>query len=289
MKSSKILITSLLAAAAMSAAPAWATVEVGEVQSWTWDNVTTGYDTDTQSNLKRDLGQFYFKSGGNIEGNDIVIGGTTEADSAKGLVITDANGGTYTLSGSVTGTGILAIRASSGYGTNQLIFSGDVSGFSGKFYVNTGSAHTLKFSGSSTTALSGTGTIETNKTLVYEKGAGATYTIANSSITAKTLQFTGGANYTVSSTVTGQDSTASNNTLTISAGTQNSPVSTTFTNTVSNFGTISVGNYATGTISSAYTNSGTLTKTGAGTLVFGNSANISNLTISDGIVQINNA
>ncbi|MGN0835003.1 MAG: beta strand repeat-containing protein [Candidatus Spyradosoma sp.] len=258
MKSSKILLTSLLAAAAMSI-PAFGTLEPGSVTSGgTWDNDASTYVTAT----KDSVGQYYFVAGCETPAaaisaesaisDNIVIGGTNvETDATKGLIITDSNQKCQALTGTITGVGILAIKASTGYGTSQLVFSGDVSGFSGKFYVNTGTAHTLRFMGTSTTALSGTGTIETNKTLIYEKSATADdtpYTIANTSISAQTLQFTGGANYTVSSTVTGNNTTVANNTLTISAGT------TTFTGAVSKFGTISVASGAEAIFQGAFTN-----------------------------------
>ena len=247
MKTSKLFITSLLAAAAMGAVPAFATVSTGSVTvGGTWDNDASSYLTAT----KDSVGQYYFVAGSNTPADaiaaesaisdDIVIGGTNvDTDSTKGLIITDSNQKCQALTGTISGVGILAIKASTSHGTSQLVFSGDVSGFSGKFYVNTAYAHTLRFMGASTTALSGTGTIETNKTLVYEKETGDTYAIANSSISAQTLQFTGGADYTISSTLTGYDATASNNTLTISAGT------TTFTGSIANFGTITVASGAT--------------------------------------------
>ncbi|MGN0861078.1 MAG: beta strand repeat-containing protein, partial [Candidatus Spyradosoma sp.] len=118
---------------------------------------------------------------------------------------------------------------------------------------------------------------------------GAALTVTNSSISARYLEFKGGANYTVSSTVTGNDATAANNTLKISAGT------TTFTGAVSNFGNVTVASGATlavgtggsldlsgasVTLASAITNSGTVTL--SGTTVFA----LDNLTATNGTYSL---
>lgn len=317
MKSSKILLTSLLAAAAMSAVPAWAAnyiVANGAIKDngnkvaskgnsgATIDEVvnTTGVAVNAGDNFTFNGVTGYLPgwNNGTFVGNIILSAGS---GSASAFVWNDGSSEyatTITFSGSLSGSGTFEKNTSSNNKRQCFKFTGDVSGFSGNFKLAAaeannsgiltfgagGAAFTGTYENGTAKSVSGTGQINwAGQSVVFNYNNTNAATVGNSSITTKTLTFSGGANYTVSSTVTGSDSTASNNTLTISAGT------TTFTGAVSKFGTISVGSNATGKISSAYTNSGTLTKAGAGTLVFGNSARISNLTISDGIVQINNA
>ena len=302
MKTSKLFITSLLAAAAMSA-----TAYGDQLTNYTFNGVS-GYLGNTGTAVISD--NFIF-----------------EADSGSTPALTIDNGwqnGSQLYSGKWTGSGTFkiefAVEVANSAKSMDYRVSGNLTEYTGNIVVsgmkfstgvtdlgNTdesvlqfGNAAAYVIGGTNGAAVStdsgrnryvnnivGTGSITSNTVVRFNYAAAdSTYSylkVSNTSISARYLEFKGGANYTVSSTVTGSNSTASNNTLKVSAGT------TTFTGAVSNFGTISVGSNATGKISSAYTNSGTLTKTGAGTLVFGNSARISNLTISDGIVQINNA
>ena len=285
MKSSKLFLASLLAAAAMSVPAFGATVNGitwtdsadGTVRTFT--GTATGYvkinGTGTNEGLNgaTNVTKVIFNSVGGT-GNAAWFTNTTMSQAIElqgtGLVIKGGtNNGAAVFTGAITGgesSSFTWLGDSAAGNSQQFTFSGDLTGFSGSFVRTTasysnetktgaiffGSATATSYSSSATATdgvisnISGTGRITTSAGVVYnytaasgETPAYTTLSVNNSSITAKTLTFGGGATYTVASALTGQNSTASNNTLTISAGT------TTFTGTVSRFGNVMVASGAT--------------------------------------------
>lgn len=224
MKNSKFVLSTLVAAATtilIGAVSALAATKV-ETDSATWayydpssESATQGsvpYNVDKEYSSKAELlvdfPSVWLANGVTFSG-DYVIGGTdAETDSNKGLVISDASVNTYEFSGSVSGVGIFAFRYTNDSTYN---FSGDVSDFSGVFYVDTISegtnTHTLEFSSTSqsgTTALAGTGTIYSTQNVIFNtSGYNGEATVANSSIEAANLTFDGSANYTVNAELAG--------------------------------------------------------------------------------------
>ena len=294
MKTSKILFASLIAAA-MSTVPAWATTfngitwtdsEDGTVRTFT--GTATGYvlinGTGDNNGLNgaTNVTKVVFDSVGgsgdaawftntttmskdiDLQGTGIVIkGGTSYGPAVFTGTITGEEGASFTWNNDDAGN------------KQTFRFEGDLTGLKSSFSRTTATSGNIQFGASTATAyassatvadgvinnISGTGSITTSAGVIYNYATSDSYTtlaVTNSSISAKTLTFGGGANYTVSSTVTGNNSTASNNTLTISAGT------TTFTGTVSNFGTIAVASGATLNLSGEVSFSGESTLTGAG-------------------------
>ncbi len=225
MKDSKFVLSTLVAAAtaiSIGAVPALASMIDTGSATWAYYDPSFESDTATQgsvaynsagsysskTDLLVDFPSLWFKNGVTFDG-DYIIGGTdAEADSNKGLVISDASVNTYDFTGSISGVGIFAFRY-----TNASVydFSGDVSGFSGIFYVDTISegtnTHTLEFTSTSqsgTTALAGTGTIYSTQNVIFDtSGYNGEATVANSSIEAANLTFTGSANYTVNAELSG--------------------------------------------------------------------------------------
>ena len=231
-----------------------------------------------------------------FEGNIILA-----ADSESASAFIWDNGSSYynktiTFSGSLSGSG--TFEKNTGNKKQSFIFTGDVTGFSGNFLLATRDANvstsaltfgdgdaafTGTYGNGNAKSVSGTGQINwAGQSVVFNYNNTNAATVGNSSITTKTLTFSGGANYTVSSTVTGSDSTVSNNTLTISAGT------TTFTGAVSNFGNVTVASGA-GELTFSASSSldvATLTQS-VGTLTLGGKATITTLTQSAGAGMLN--
>ena len=299
MKTSKLFITSLFAAAAMSIPAFGATVNGitwtdsadGTVRTFTGtatDYVKiNGTGTNEGLNGATNVTKVIFNSVGGT-GNAAWFTNTTMSQAIElqgtGLVIKGGtNNGAAVFTGAITGgesSSFTWLGDSAAGNSQQFTFSGDLTGFSGSFVRTTasysnetktgaiffGAATATTYSSSATATdgvisnISGTGSITTSAGVVYnytaasgETPAYTTLSVNNSSITAKTLTFGGGATYTVASALTGQNSTASNNTLTISAGT------TTFTGSIANFGTITVASGATADFSNTTFKFGTLT------------------------------
>ena len=254
MKTSKFFLTTLFAAAAMTAPAFGATALSGTAAEWAYEFDASAYKTvtskDAASALISDSPDYFVNS--DVSGSDgtLKIGGDTVTEGkVSGVVISNANGGTQSFNTNITGSGVFAVYYASNPNGTTYDFTRDVSGFSGDFFVKSvdpaGRPNTLKFSGTGTSAISGTGNITSNCKVEYAVATGDV-TVANSSLSVKNLTFGGGANYTVSNAVTGYDATASNNTLTIS-----SSGTTTFTGSIENFGTITVASGATADFSGA--------------------------------------
>ena len=129
MKSSKLFLTSLLAAAAMSAAPAWA-------ENYTRSQEITSLPTDSI----------------NVSGSNTVLTFKHEGVNAStGVSVTIGEGATFadltnykysfTLNGTLSGSGILLSKApslsSQGDGFRGVTISGDASGFTGTWSLET--------------------------------------------------------------------------------------------------------------------------------------------------------
>ncbi len=308
-----ITITSLVAAAAMTSTAFATDILVSGTFTGGQNATTFIYNGTTTTTTSEDNIIFsgdssgYFGQWGN-QGNNAFLGNITINE---GVTLTINNGGsgcTQFFSGAWTGAGSLAFSTSGAPLNSDYVFAGDMSGFSGNithnsanfnsgttnFNANTESiiqfGSTTATTAPATTNVSGTGTISTSSVLRYNYAAGTdALTIGNSSIVARYLELKGGAGYTISGTVTGQNTTASNNTLKITAGT------TTFNGSVSNFGNVIVADGAnlavgnTGTLdlsganvslSSAIANSGSVTVNG--NTVF----NLNGLTTNDNVYTI---
>ncbi len=290
MKPSKLFITSLLAAAAMSATTYASglggateridgtTATVSGTYTYNADNAT-GY-TPTDASVTKVVfngftGLLDHWTGG-VFAYDIEL--TNSGTTAAFKVNNGSSDGYIAFSGALTGTGTFTTNDGNPGKYSDWIFTGNIQGFNGAFNLSnatmatgdkniggsrlwegilqfggTVSGSTPSFSDTATSYssaatvsddgivhnISGTNqsTISTASVLRYSYTGGAngeTLGIDNASISARYLEFKGGANYTVSSTVTGNNTTAANNTLKISAGT------TTFTGAVSGFGNVTV-------------------------------------------------
>ena len=298
MKSSKILITSLLAAAAMSAVPAWATdyTVTGTFTGGKDNNNLTGTIDGTRQTITLSSGDTLTFSGATSGyfpkwgGGDRTVAANIVISNRGSITINDGDSGSYMIfSGSVSGAGDFIVNGSKDPAKGQdFIFTGNLTAFTGGFsrpvanfnasgtdFYNNSNTGILQFGGTvspngigsgtayvaSATAgadgivhnISGQGSITTTSVLRYNYTGSANEGVTalgidNSSISARYLDFRGGANYTVSSTVTGNNGTVSNNTLKVSAGT------TTFTGAVSKFGTINVASGAKAIFQGAFRN-----------------------------------
>ena len=266
MKPHKFLLTSLLAAAAMSAVPAWATDYTYSASSFTESSKGAGTNvafsamtgSDTLTFTASSSGYFPGYSDGSFDANLVINSGATVTINNG----TSTYGKTQTFGGSLSGGGNFTLGSVNQTKATTYIFTGNVTGFTGNIDASVqlpgtgnntgggirfGKADAEKYNATAVDGIisniSGRGTITAGNTLTYNYLAGAeaytTLEVTNTSISARTLTFGGGANYVVSSAVSGNNATASNNTLTISAGT------TTFTGAVSNFGNVTVASGAT--------------------------------------------
>ena len=177
MNTSKLLITSLLAAAAMSAVPAYGAGKPlpSGAAEWAYEFDASTYKTVTTQAAAIALisGSPNYYVDGTITGlnGSLKIGGDTVTEGkVSGVVISDANSGTQNFDTNITGTGVFAVYYASTSGTTYN-FTKDVSGFSGDFFVKSvdpsGRPNTLKFSGTGTSAVSGTGNITSNCNVEY--------------------------------------------------------------------------------------------------------------------------
>ena len=284
MKSSKFLVLSTLiaAAAAAFALPAAASTALSlsltesdyiiisdEDSDGTDDTLTVAFDMSGYDEVSsRSEGQtmtggtyYYFNS---TNAYNLVIG----TSSTTGVAITDGNSGTATISGSVSGEGVIAFYQVSS-STSTFAFTGDMSEFSGTIYVDnvSGSSNRLSvltFSGTSTEAVSGTGTIISDYNINYTVSSGDV-TVANSSIALDgTLTFSG-ANYTLTGAISGND-----------AGTLTSSTSLTIEGSVSDFATL--------------TSTGSITVSDSGTLdLSGTTVSLSEAIANSGTVTVDSS
>ena len=260
MKTSKLFITSLLAAAAMSA-----TAYGDQLGNYTFSGVSGHLGSSGTAEISDDF-IFEADSGstpaltidnGWNAGNQLYSGKWTGSGTFKIAVTAAASGQDYRVSGNLTEyTGNIVVSG--------MKFSTGVTdlGTTNESVLQFGNAAAYVIGGTNGAAVStdsgsnsyvnnivGTGSITSNTVVRFNYAAAdSTYSylkVSNTSISARYLDFRGGANYTVSSTVTGNNATAANNTLKISAGT------TTFTGSIANFGTITVASGATLSLSGA--------------------------------------
>ena len=280
MKTSKLFITSLLAAAAMSI-PAFAvtpTITDEENKQLMFGSesgsVVNGMVAGSTDTINTSDYTLTFNTTGGYFGTHDVDANKSQTFNQNIVIrsLTTTNGysdGTTTFTGSVRSYSNDvkgAINVDSTGPGKDFIFAGDMSQYAGTITINgsftSGTSDfnskddcILQFGAATAAAatntanISGTGAISTNAVLRYNYLAGdSALTVGNASISARYLEFKGGANYTVSSTVTGNNGTISTNTLKVSAGT------TTFTGAVSKFGTINVASGAKAIFQGAFTN-----------------------------------
>lgn len=248
MKTSKFFLTTLFAAAAMTASTYAGEYELsGTVNA----NTTVGDGKTLNSLTAEDTVKFNGASGFLVgwNGGSLAFNLNLMKDNGDTPAFNWGDGSsgtenTITFTGDVTGEGTFRKKTSASNKKQSFTFTGDVSGYSGNF-VNTESSIASKLSfgnGGSAKAvnnISGTGRIEwLAQPVVYNYSSG-NLTVGNASISTANLEFAGGANYTVSASLIGYDATKTNNNLKISAGT------TTFAGSVSGFGAITVASGAT--------------------------------------------
>ena len=298
MKTSKFFLTTLFAAAAMTASAFAAdyTVANGAIKETGGNKVasdgasgamingevnTAGVVAAAGDNFTFDNVTGYlpgWNNGGTFAGNVVLTGG--------GLNINNGAGVSYTFfSGSVSGDGDFSVNANNNPAKGEdFIFTGDLTAFTGNFSrpvagfaandVNAYNTLTgiLQFGGTvssnaagagtayaaSATAgadgvvhnVSGSGKIVSTSVVRYNYTGSANAGVSalgvdNSEISARYVDFRGGASYVVSSALVGNNSLIENNTLSVSAGT------TTFIGSIENFGTITVASGATADFSGA--------------------------------------
>lgn len=297
MKTSKFFLTTLFAAAAMTASAFAAdyTVANGAIRengnklasngasgaTINGEVNTAGVAVNAGDNFTFDGVSGYlpgWNNGGTFAGNVVLTGG--------GLTINDGAGASYTFfSGSVSGDGDFSVNANNNPAKGEdFIFTGDLTAFTGNFSrpvagfaandVNAYNTLTgiLQFGGTvssnaagagtayaaSATAgadgvvhnVSGSGKIVSTSVVRYNYTGSANAGVSalgvgNSEISARYVDFRGGASYVVSSALVGNNSLIENNTLSVSAGT------TTFIGSIENFGTITVASGATADFSGA--------------------------------------
>ncbi|MCD8313967.1 MAG: hypothetical protein LUC24_07395 [Bacteroidales bacterium] len=236
-----LLLSTLAAASAMAIIPATSALAAG---SGTEEDPYTG-SVSNFSGFSADAGTTVYVSG--LTG--WLPNGTYTYDcniniGTDGFSITDGySSQIYTFTGSISGSGSWDAYKSSGV-AYHFIFTGDLSDYSGTLSIRSGDVSYLYFGNGGTaatdTGISGTGSVSSYAAIKYNYSGYAsegstTLTVDNNTVSAKNLEFAGSVNYTVGSNLTGYDTTASNNTLTISnAGT------TTINGSVSGFGNIVV-------------------------------------------------
>ncbi|MCD8283774.1 MAG: autotransporter-associated beta strand repeat-containing protein [Opitutae bacterium] len=278
MTTPKFLLSTLVAASVMAIIPATTALAAYSAPtsgSGTESDPYSGTTTDFYFPVPEDSDTVYISGlSGYLESNTAATYSCNINIGTGGFTINNGYSGSfYTFTGAVSGAGDWTFG--SGTVTYHLTFTGDWSNYSGNLSVTTGpsgnNGPSYIYFGNNTAAatdtkISGTGAISCLTTVKYNysdyaSADSTTLTVENSSISAKSLEFAGSVNYTVSSNLIGYDSTAANNTLTISnAGT------TKITGSISNFGTLSVASGATLDISgasvgltTAIQNSGTVT------------------------------
>ena len=251
MKTSKFFLTTLFAAAAMTAS-----VYAGEYEITGAVNANTTVDAGGTNKKLNELTSsdtivFNAASGYLVGWNNgsLAVNIRLAEDSGDTPAFNWGDGSsstenTMTFEGSLSGTGTFRKKTSASNKKQSFLFAGNVSGFSGNF-LNTESGVTSKLSfgnggaAKATNNISGTGSIEWLAQPVIYNYASGDLNVGNSKISTANLEFKGGANYTISAELDGYNATATGNTLTIAAGT------TTFAGTVSGFGTINVASGAT--------------------------------------------
>ncbi|MBP3301869.1 MAG: PEP-CTERM sorting domain-containing protein [Opitutales bacterium] len=257
MDSSKFLFSTLIAAAAMTATAYATDYEYSESSSsGTTLNNDVPNDAEHTITFCGALGYLPDYSNGTFSSNIIL---TDTASGGAAITInngTSTFGITQTFSGSISGSGTFSLASTNQTKATTYIFTGDVTAFTGNIDASIQVAGTTNSTGGgiqfgsgaaySTAAtvtdgvisnISGTGTITAGNKLTYNYAVSESYTtlsIDNSSISAGTLTFQGGASYSVSSDLTA-------GTLTLSAGSLTLNGDTTLSSAISNSGTITFG------------------------------------------------
>ena len=280
MKTSKFFLTTLFAAAAMTASAFAAdyTVANGAIKETGGNKVasdgasgamingsvnTAGVAVNAGDNFTFDGVSGYLPGWNNatFKGNIILAADSGDTSAFVWKDGSSSNATTITFSGSLSGSGTFEKNTSDNNKKQCFTFAGDVSGFSGNFKLATaeanntgiltfgkgGAAVTGTYENGNAKSVSGTGQIDwAGQSVVFNYSSTNAATVGNSSITTKTLTFSGGSSYMVSSALTGSASAVANNTLTIS-----SSGTTMFTGSIENFGTITVASGATADFSGA--------------------------------------
>ena len=284
MTTSKFFVSTLIAAAAMTATAYATDYEYSESSSsGTTLNDNVPNSAEHTITFCGASGYLPGYSNGTFSSN-IILTDTASGDAAITINNgTSTFGKTQTFSGSISGSGTFSLAETGQTKATTYIFTGDVTAFTGNINAGIQVAGTTNNTGGgiqfgngvaySTAAtvtdgvisnISGTGTITAGNKLTYNYAASESYTtlsIGNSSISAGTLTFQGGASYSVSSAVTAGTLTLSAGSLTLNGDTTvSSALSVASGTTLTNTGTLDLSG-ATVSLSSAITNTGTVTAT----------------------------
>ncbi|MCD8283526.1 MAG: autotransporter-associated beta strand repeat-containing protein [Opitutae bacterium] len=272
MTTQKILLPTLVAASAMAFLP---TISAQASGSGTEEDPYTGLVANF-SGFSADAGTTIYVNG--LSGwlpNSSPTYNCNINIGTDGFSITDGySSQIYTFTGSISGEGDWsASKTSTNGGVDyHFIFTGDLSNYSGNLSLGTWTGSYIYFGNGGTaatdTTISGRGSVSSFAAIKYNYSGYASadstsLSVGNTSVSAKNLEFAGSVNYTIdeNTSLTGYDSTAANNTLTISnAGT------TTVNGSISNFGAVSVAS--------------------SSTLVIGSSASLSGTTVVDGSLSV---
>lgn len=302
MKASKFFLTTLFAAAAMTAS----------VYAETY-TVTGAVKAEGTTSVKPNGGTITDSSGASVANATITANDTYRFNGAIGyltgwdngnfapniVLMEDSNGTaaftwndgsstsekTITFLGKVSGTGTFKKQTTASNKRQSYTFAGNLSDFSGDF-INTesGVASRLSFgnggSAASTSDISGTGKIEWLAQPVVFNYSSGELSVGNESISTASLEFKGGADYTVSSALNGYNISPANNALSISAGT------TTFEGDISKFGSIRISADTTAVFASKVSLSSAIQS--EGTVRFDESAifELDGLTATDGVYTV---
>lgn len=226
MKTSKFFFSTLIAAAAMTATAYAETYTVtGNVTGNANGNCVLGGDSVSNVSLTSDdlvvfnaaSGHLHGYQGGSFVANMLLGENATNGDYAGYAlaIYRGAGSATQTFSGDVSGAGDLGFFKAEANTTNY-IFTGNVTALTGDIHAKTqygngglqfgnGSAYSAIATDGVISNISGTGAIITSNKLVYSYAQSDSYvalSIDNSSISAGSLTFRGGANYVVNSDVT---------------------------------------------------------------------------------------
>lgn len=281
MKNTKFFVSTLIAAAAMTSLSyageynvTGAVTNSTEVAEGVSISSLTNADTITFDGA---TGYLPGWNGGSFAANIVLVSdGFTWNDGSS------TSDTTITFTGSLSGSGTFQKKTKDNDKRQCFVFAGDVSGFSGDFvraesegtttgtltFGNGGQAVTGNYDNGDAKSVSGTGTISwAGKEVFFNYNNTNPVVVGNSSITAGTLTFQGGASYSVSSAVTAGTLTLSAGSLTLNGNTTvSSALSVASGTTLTNAGTLNLTG-ATVSLSSAITNTGTVTAT-KGTVFF---------------------
>ncbi len=264
MKTSSFFLSTLIAAAAMSANAYAADYTVTDssntlINATSEDTVTIDFSSNSNSYLYADN----IDSSYTINANVII---------ANATIHNGYSNRTYIFNGVVTGSGDFYYQADSGSNNQNYVFNGDVSGYSGNMIINASKYGSFTFNNNKT----GTGTITATSAWCTVNFNSAT--VNNSEVNAATINISGTTSFVTDTSLIGKVVIASGATVS-NTGTLNISGTTVSLNggSVSNTGTVTVG---VGTVFNLTSIDGMQTLISGGTITGWDSLNVSNFTLN---------